>query len=292
MLGDRRGRLRRDVLRLSHADGGTGGTARIEGCAPRAGAGHPPRHGDAGDGDRVRTGARCATRLLLARPRSGGCGEDLHVHVERRSPLHRRPLPGLRARLLRMRIQRSRLQVRIRDRRGACRPGSRRQDVATRRIPLAWTFSMTGLTAIDVLIEPDARLVQPANAFNTRLHAANPDGFVFDATHAPHITLVHRYVETRDLESLFDAVKRMVSARGPIGVELVATGLSYTKIGDIGIMSLDVAHTTALDELHAAVLELVAPFSRTGGTPTAFFRTTGEPDVMLPTVQYVHDFVP
>ena len=151
---------------------------------------------------------------------------------------------------------------------------------------------MTALTAIDILIEPDSRLVRPARALNERLHAANSDGYLFDATHAPHVTMVHRYVATSDLERLFDAVKRLVDERQPLGVELVATGLSYAKIGDIGIMSLDVERSTPLVGLHDAVLELVAPFTHTGGTSAAFFRKPGDPEVMQATVQYVHDFVP
>jgi hypothetical protein len=151
---------------------------------------------------------------------------------------------------------------------------------------------MTALTAIDVLIEPDARLVQPAKAMNARLHEAYAEGFRFDTTHAPHITLVHRYVETRELDRLFEAVERMVSVRRPIDVELVATGLSYVPIGEVGIMSVDVTRTPALDTLHDAVLELVASFARTGGTPTAFFTAAGEPQVVASIVQYVHDFVP
>ena len=151
---------------------------------------------------------------------------------------------------------------------------------------------MTALTAIDVLIEPDARLVQPAKAMNARLHEVYAEAFSFDATHAPHITLVHRYVETREFDRLFEAVERMVSAHRPIGVELVANGLSYHPIGEVGIMSVDVTRTPALDTLHDAVLELVAPFARTGGTPAAFFTAAGEPQVVLSIVQYVHDFVP
>ena len=42
------------------------------------------------------------------------------------------------------------------------------------------------VTAIDILLEPDATMVQHAQADNARLLKAYPDGFALDATHHPH----------------------------------------------------------------------------------------------------------
>jgi hypothetical protein len=103
---------------------------------------------------------------------------------------------------------------------------------------------------------------------------------------------VHRYVQTAQLRDLFAAVERLVTSRRPIGVALEATGLSYVPVGEIGILSIDVAHAPALDGLHRAVLDAVAPLARKGGTQAAFFTTPDAPSIIPPTVQYVHDFVP
>lgn len=42
--------------------------------------------------------------------------------------------------------------------------------------------------AIDVLIEPDAAMVQLAKAVNARLRREDPGGFALDADHVPHLT--------------------------------------------------------------------------------------------------------
>ena len=46
------------------------------------------------------------------------------------------------------------------------------------------------VTAIDILLEPDATMVQHAHADNARLLKAYPKGFALDATHQPHLTLI------------------------------------------------------------------------------------------------------
>jgi len=55
------------------------------------------------------------------------------------------------------------------------------------------------VTPIDILLEPDATMIQHAQAVNDRLLKVFPKGFALDATHRPHITLVQRFVLTRIL---------------------------------------------------------------------------------------------
>ena len=61
------------------------------------------------------------------------------------------------------------------------------------------------VTAIDILLEPDAAMLQHAAANNARLLAVFPKGFALDATHRPHITLVQRFVRTADLDKVYAA---------------------------------------------------------------------------------------
>jgi hypothetical protein len=46
------------------------------------------------------------------------------------------------------------------------------------------------ITAIDILLQPDATMLQHAAANNERLRKVYPKGFTFDAAHTPHITLL------------------------------------------------------------------------------------------------------
>ena len=47
-------------------------------------------------------------------------------------------------------------------------------------------------TAIDIALKPDATMFQRALAANARLRETFPQGFAFDGTHHPHLTLVQR----------------------------------------------------------------------------------------------------
>ena len=48
------------------------------------------------------------------------------------------------------------------------------------------------VTAIDILLEPDAAMLQHSAANNA-----------LDATHRPHITMVQRFVRTADLDQVY-----------------------------------------------------------------------------------------
>jgi hypothetical protein len=54
------------------------------------------------------------------------------------------------------------------------------------------------VTAIDILLEPDATMLQRAQVVNDRLLKVFPKGFALDATHRPHITLLQRFRPHRE----------------------------------------------------------------------------------------------
>ena len=67
------------------------------------------------------------------------------------------------------------------------------------------------VTAIDILLEPDATMVQHAQADNARLLKAYPTGFALDPTHQPHLTLIQQFVRTADLEKVYAAANQVLA---------------------------------------------------------------------------------
>ncbi|MFM8442000.1 MAG: hypothetical protein ACKN9W_01515, partial [Methylococcus sp.] len=68
----------------------------------------------------------------------------------------------------------------------------------------------TSVTAINILLEPDEKMLQQATATNERLLKAFPKGFALDANHRAHVTLVQRFVLTRNLDKVHAAVGKVV----------------------------------------------------------------------------------
>jgi hypothetical protein len=52
----------------------------------------------------------------------------------------------------------------------------------------------TSVAAIDILLEPEATMLEHAEANNARLLKVYPKGFALDATHRPHITMLQCFV--------------------------------------------------------------------------------------------------
>ena len=68
------------------------------------------------------------------------------------------------------------------------------------------------VTAIDILLEPDATMLQHSAANNARLLKVFPKGFALDATHRPHITMIQRFVRTADLDKVYAAAGKVLAA--------------------------------------------------------------------------------
>lgn len=153
----------------------------------------------------------------------------------------------------------------------------------------------TDLTAIDILIEPDAAALARAVAENARLRAQAPDGFALDESHQPHITLLQRYVWTAELDQVFSVVAQTLGAHHPDRLSFRATGLRHMPVAAMpgfGIAAIVATPGAGVLDLQLALIEAVAPFTGTGGTAAAFETTIQEPEINGDTLTYVERYVP
>ena len=136
------------------------------------------------------------------------------------------------------------------------------------------------VTAIDILLEPDATMVQHAQADNARLLKAYPTGFALDPTHQPHLTLIQQFVRTADLEKVYAAANQVLAKENAASWNLKA----------IGIAGIVVEPTEELLRLQRRLLDAVAPFTEKTGTAAAFVSADGGHDIQDGLIEYVANF--
>jgi 2'-5' RNA ligase len=145
--------------------------------------------------------------------------------------------------------------------------------------------------AINVLLDPDAATVERAQAVNARLREDYPDGFALDADHAPHITILQRFVRTADLDAIANAVKGVLQTEQPMNWETRAIGLYALVEGGLGLAGIAIEPTPDLRRLQQRIIEAVAPFAVEQGTGEAFAPRLDGGAIGQPTVDYVNTFV-
>ena len=87
------------------------------------------------------------------------------------------------------------------------------------------------VTAIDILLEPDATMVKNAQAANERLLKVFPKGFALGKKHQPHISCLQRYVKTADLDKVYEAVGKVLAEEKPTAWKLKAYKYYYPLEG-------------------------------------------------------------
>ena len=148
------------------------------------------------------------------------------------------------------------------------------------------------VTAIDILLEPDATMLQHAAAVNARLLKVYPNGFALDALHTPHITLIQRYVRTADLDKVYAAAGNVLTSKKITGWKLKAFKYYYLPDKDIGVAGIVIEPTADLLKLQQDLIDAVAPFTVKTGTAAAFATTPENPDIQPALIDYVATFVP
>ncbi len=151
----------------------------------------------------------------------------------------------------------------------------------------------SGVTAIDILLEPDATMLQHCRANNARLLGVYPGGFALDETHRPHITLIQRFVRTADLDKVYAAAGKVFAAARVNGMKLEAFKYYYAPTPpDTGVAGIVAKPIPELLKLQEDIIDAVAPFTVETGTTAAFATSHNDPALDAALIQYVTVFVP
>jgi phosphoserine phosphatase/2'-5' RNA ligase len=144
------------------------------------------------------------------------------------------------------------------------------------------------LIAIDILLKPDRTMTDRARAVNARLRKNFPGGYGLDSSHAPHITLLQRFVREKDFDAVTAALRKVIITERPTELQLKTKGYEYVIWGGKAVTVLLVERTSGLMRLHKKVIDAVTPFSVSGGTAEAFADTRINPE----TIGWVEAFIP
>jgi len=150
----------------------------------------------------------------------------------------------------------------------------------------------SAVTAIDILLEPDATMLKHTEANNARLLKVFPKGFALDAAHRPHITLIQRFVRTADLAKVYAAAGKVLARANPNAMKLEAFKYYYAAAGEIGVAGIVARPTLALLKLQQDIIAAVAPFTVETGPIGAFTAAHDNPAIDAVLIEYVSTFVP
>src|SRR5271169_1823090 len=153
-------------------------------------------------------------------------------------------------------------------------------------------FESSPVTAIDILLEPDATMLARAEANNARLLKVFPKGFALDATHRPHITLIQRFVRTADLGEVYAAAHQVLAAANVNAMKLEAFKYYYAPAGAVGVAGICAKPTPEIIKLQADLIAAVAPFEAKTGPIDAFTAPHNDSATDAALIQYVSTFVP
>jgi hypothetical protein len=148
------------------------------------------------------------------------------------------------------------------------------------------------ITAIDILLEPDATMLGHAQANNARLLKVFPKGFALDEAHRPHITLIQRFARTADLDKIYAAAEKVFAGANITRMQLQAFKYYYTPGPGVGVAGIVARPTPPLLTLQQSLIAAVAPFTVETGPIGAFTAPHDDPGSDALLIKYVSTFVP
>lgn len=130
--------------------------------------------------------------------------------------------------------------------------------------------SVSGFLAVDVaILLPDA-LLQPLLRLNAALLPPR-DGFRFDATHLPHVTLAQQFIPAAQLPEFVLGAEAALHGCAPL--RLLPAGLSHGRTAS----TVRLEPTDALIRLHTRLMDRLRRFESAPGDATAFLSAGGLP---------------
>jgi hypothetical protein len=135
-------------------------------------------------------------------------------------------------------------------------------------------------------------MLQKCNANNARLLKEYPQGFALDATHTPHITMIQCFVRTADLDKVFAAQEKVLTAANVNAMKLEAFKYYYAPAGATGVAGICAKPTPEILKLQADIIAAVKPFMQATGPIGAFTAPHGSRATDAALIGYVSAFVP
>jgi hypothetical protein len=158
--------------------------------------------------------------------------------------------------------------------------------------PASPPADQAAITAIDILLEPDATMVLHAAANNARLLEVYPQGFALDAAHRPHITMLQCFVRTADLDKVYAAEEKVLAAANVNAMKLEAFKFYYAPAGATGVAGISAKPTPEILKLQAEIIAAAKPFMVQTGPIGAFTAPHEDPATDASIIEYVATFVP
>jgi hypothetical protein len=147
------------------------------------------------------------------------------------------------------------------------------------------------ITAIDILLEPDATMLEHCKADNARLLGAYTKGFALDATHTPHITMLQCFVRTADLNNLYAAEEKVLAGANVTAMKLDAFKRYYLATGGgLGVAGICAKPTPEILKLQADIIAAASPFNLRDGSIGAFTAGHDNPAIDKALIGYVSKF--
>ncbi len=148
------------------------------------------------------------------------------------------------------------------------------------------------ITAVDIVLEPDATMIQNAQAANAGLLKNFPKGYSLGDEHAPHISVIGGYFHTANLDDVFAGASKVLASEKVMSWKLTAFKYYYILLKEIGLGGILVQPTADLirlqNELFDAIGQFFAPAS--SGTAAAFKTTPADPEINQPTIDAVANY--
>ncbi len=148
------------------------------------------------------------------------------------------------------------------------------------------------ITAIDILLQPDATMLKHAADNNARLIKVFPKGFPLDAAHTPHITMLQCFVRTADLDKVYAAQEKVLAAANVNAMKLEANRFYYAPAGALGVAGICAKPTPDILRLQADIIAAAKPFMVNAGPIGAFTAPHGDAAMDAALIDYVSTFVP
>ena len=150
----------------------------------------------------------------------------------------------------------------------------------------------SAVTAIDILLEPDATMLQHSADNNARLLKVFPKGFALDAAHTPHITMLQCFVRTADLKKVYAAAGKVLARANVKAMKLEAFKYYYAPGGAVGVAGICAKPTPEILKLQADIIAAAKPFMQEIGPIGAFTAPHADAATDAALIGYVSTFVP